>query len=140
MLGCSGEEIARETPENFTIKYEILGTGEVPKMMYTTNEGRVEETGVQLPYVKEIQYITGIEGETDENGTTSYGCEDITFAAFADRSDGEIEEMNIFINGELKDSKNNGYYYVPGENWKHWEFLYFRYLRRGADRNTYNCN
>jgi hypothetical protein len=154
LVGCSAEDnedSARETPETFSVKYEILGNGEVPKIMYTSNDGTVEVewdedegswdvSGVRLPFVKEFMYRTEVDGEPGPNGFISRGCKRISISAYANRNDGTIEEMNIYINGELKESKKDGYYYKPGEHWTPWGSASYSYLRRGSDHNTYSCN
>ena len=153
-IGCSKEdsqETPQETPETLLVKYEIIGYGAVPQVMYSTNEGTVEQehdegepewdvSGVTLPFVKEIQYTTQIDGAEGPDGNKRNGCDQLYISAYADRSDGVIEKMNIYINGELKDQVTEGYYYVPGDHWTPWESAEYRYLRRGADPDEWNCS
>jgi hypothetical protein len=155
IFGCSTEENEeerrQETPETFSVKYEILGHGEIPQISYSSNEGGVvvdhdedepyyDASGVRMPFVKEIQYTTKLDGEVQPNGTTIYGCDNISISAYANRNHGYIEAMNIYINGVLKDSRTSGNYYMPGETWPLWGSASFTYLRRGADPNDYGCD
>lgn len=156
LVGCSTEDNPSEsertlTPETFSVKYEILGNGKAPKIMYTSNDGTVEVewdedegswdvSGVRLPFTKEIQYTTKVDGEVGNNGATSHGCASVSISAYASRNDGTIEEMNIYINGELKESTKEGYYYIPGDHWTPWGNASYSYLRRGSDPDIYNCN
>ena len=152
-FSCSKEESGGEsnatTPETFTVRYEILGSGEVPLITYTSNEGPIEvETdegeeiwdvsGVTLPFIKEFVYTTKIDGTEDSSGATVHGCSGVGISVYANRNDGQIKEMNIYINGELKETETEGYYYAPGEHWTPWGSASYSYLMRGAD-DKYTC-
>ena len=152
-IGCSSEDgdETEQIPDTFTVKYEILGNGELPRISYTTNDGGVtieydegepsyDISGVKLPFVKEVQYTKKLDGEVSPGGGTIHGCAKVSVSAFANRNNGVINEMNIYINGVLKDSKTSGYYYEPGKHWTPWGSANFSYLRKGSDPNRFGCN
>jgi hypothetical protein len=152
-ISCSSdnENLADDIPLTFTVKYEILGNGELPQINYTANEGSDtidrdegepvwDVSGVKLPFIKEVQYTKKGDGEAGGGGATIHGCARFSISAYANRNKGQISEMNIYINGQLKDSKKEGYYYIPGTHWTPWGSASFQYLRIGSDPNQFTCN
>ncbi|WP_286760929.1 hypothetical protein [Salegentibacter sp. UBA1130] len=147
LFSCSTEDediSTEEIPETYSVKYEIIGQGKVDMVTYKTNEGNAEverdpgaelvDLGVTLPFVKEIVYHTE---EAGENGST--GCDEISFSAYARKSIGTIESMNVYIDGELMSSESEGYYCIPDEHCTPWARVSFGYLQKGADPDIYQC-
>jgi len=154
VFSCTPEEkeTSSQTPETFQVRYEILGYGEVPKVIYGTNETVVEMewdedevpqdvSGVRLPFVKDFNITAKRDGEMGRFGSIGQGCITLFISAYASKNDGTIQEINIYVDGVLKDSKKEGYYYSPGEHWTPWGSAKYTYLRIGSDPEKFPaCN
>lgn len=104
ILSCSSddEEAKKEIPEKFDIKIEIKGKYSIPKVHISINSIVVKEWGnTDLPFTAEYTYYTS----GDEITKVETACDCITISVWAYLSGiNEMEEFNLYIDGELVDS------------------------------------
>lgn len=101
---CSSDESnpIKNLPEKFDIKIEIKGSGSSPKSLISINSSVIKQWEYKdIPFEEEYTYYT-----TGQEVIGS-SCKCITISAWAYLSDiDEIKSFNLYINGELVDSKS----------------------------------
>ncbi|MDN3643741.1 hypothetical protein QWY87_13575 [Lutimonas halocynthiae] len=103
LIGCSSEdESIKEIPEKFDIKIEIKGKYSFPRASISVNSRGVKQWDrTDLPFTSEYTYYTSGDEVTKIQTT----CDCITISVWAYLSQiNEMEEFNLYINGELVDS------------------------------------
>ena len=104
LLSCSSddEKAKKEIPEKFDIKIEINGKYSIPKAYIFVNSIGVKEwNNIDLPFTSEYTYYTS--GDEVTNVTTACDCITISVLAYISRIN-EMEEFNLYIDGELVDT------------------------------------
>lgn len=103
LLSCSSEdELIKEIPEKFDIKIEIKGKYSIPRVHIFVNSIGVKQWDrTDLPFTTEYTYYTS----GDEVIKVQTACDCITISVWAYLSSiNEMEEFNLYIDGELVDS------------------------------------
>tara|TARA_R100000789_G_C3014649_1_gene152133 strand:+ start:967 stop:1392 length:426 start_codon:yes stop_codon:yes gene_type:complete len=105
VLSCSTDDNSEnKTPEFYNVKYQVIGTGDASRIAYSISDGNTESIDwVNLPFTKEIRLRT----ELDEQGTIS-GYKTISFRVYGDTQVSNIEEIRIYVDGELVCSNTDG--------------------------------
>lgn len=104
LLSCSSDddEAKKEIPEKFDIKIEINGVYSIPRAYIFVNSIGVKEwNNIDLPFTSEYTYYTS--GDEVTNVTTACDCITISVLAYIS-SINEMEEFNLYIDGELVDT------------------------------------
>jgi hypothetical protein len=114
LLSCSSddEKAIKEIPEKFDIKIEINGEYSIPRAyIYVNYIGVKEWNSVELPFTSEYTYYTS--GDEITNVTTACECITISVSAYIS-SINEMEEFNLYIDGELVDTTTSNENSVNG--------------------------
>ena len=124
MFSCSNnsEEDLNSTPEFYDVKYEVIGTVEAQRIIYTSDDGDIEENSVKLPYEKEFKYRTEKDGEDGVFGYKRIGLRLYSL------DNSYVQEVRLYIDGELVDSQTTPPT-NPNNLWQPWS-VGFDYLRR----------
>ena len=103
LFSCSSDgESKKEIPKKFDIKFEIKGKYSIPKVNISVNQIVVKAwNNIDLPFTSE--YIYDTSGDEITNVWTSCDCITISVWAYLS-SINEMEEFNLYIDGELVDS------------------------------------
>lgn len=103
LLSCSSDDEAKkEIPEKFDIKIEINGRYSISNVSIFVNSFGVKEwNNIDLPFTSEYTYYTS--GDEVTNVITAGGHITISVMAYISSAN-EMEEFNLYIDGELVDT------------------------------------
>jgi len=134
LISCSKDDSPSNEkiiiPETYNVKYEILGTGKVNFIEYSTSvEETKRETLVSLPFRKSLTHKNRKEGLAYEDYQKIH--HQILLKAYEHYStEGEVLEVNIYIDGKLANTKlSKGML----QNQLYLWFCDFSYVIRGRD-------